>query len=349
MVKKRTTLPKDFEEFLSKSSFQELKNVFDKCDVNARGGFGKQTALAYDKCPNELAEWLVGQGGDLQATDIWGNTPLHTRARSIFGNIKSLLALGADVNDKQSSIGTPLHAAADSHNIENTILLLQYGAKINELNSRGYTPLEQALITCNNIDIVKTLAISKAYLSAGVKTTSGMKESVTKIGERFEFSRANFSKDSVTEVSNALIELYKIYGVEPMAKRVLHDGKSLIKVNGDTWQQQHQYLWDILVPPNGPAETIQGEVIRITGRVANELDGNGGINWDADYKKMADAFIGFAKQGKQLSHSNLLEAEELINEIKQKSGDCARLCELAVKWVIDNPTPLKLQSVEYKR
>ncbi len=349
MAKKKKTLPKDFEELLSKGDLQELKEVFNTCEPDARGGFGKQTALAYDKCPHELAKWLVEQGADLQATDIRGNTPLHNRSRSIYGNIKSLLELGANINDKSSSIGTPLHAAADSHNVENTALLLAHGAQIDVLNSGGYTPLEQALRTCSNIDIVKTVKISQLYLKAGVQITPRMKESVIEIGEKFEFQRAKFNKDSVVEVSNALEELYGIFEVEPVAKRAMHDGKSPITTNEKTWQKQHQDLWVLLVPSGGPAETIQGEVIRITGRIANELEGNGGINWDAGYKEMADAFLVFVKQGVQLSSSELIEAEEIVKEVKRKSGDTARMCELGVKWVINNPSPLKLPSVEYKR
>jgi ankyrin repeat protein len=349
MGKKRKTLPGNFEELLNKGDIQELKHVFDKCEIDARGGYGKQTALAYDNCPHELAKWLVEQGADLQATDIWGNTPLHSRSRSIFGNIESLLELGADIHDKSSSIGTPLHAAADSHNVENTKLLLAHGAHIDALNPSGYTPLEQALRTCNNIDIVRTVEISNIYLDAGFQITPAMKEFVAEIGKRFEFHRANFNKDAVVEVSNALEELYEIFGVGPIAKRVLHDGSSPISTSAKSWQEQHEELWDLLVPSRGPAETIQGEVIRITGRIAHELEGNGGVNWDDDYNKMADAVLVFLKQGKQLSSSELAEAERIVHEIKKRAGDTARLCELAVRWVIDNPSPLKLSLVAYKR
>lgn len=349
MAKKKKTLPKDFEELLNKGNLQELKGVFDTCELDARGGYSKQSALAYDKCPHELAIWLVEHGADLQATDTRGNTPLHSRSRSIFGNIKSLLELGAGVNDKSSSIGTPLHAAADSHNVENTALLLAHGAQMDVVNSAGFTPLEQALRTCSNIDIVRTAKLSRIYLDAGAQVTARMREFVVEIGKRFEFHRAGFNKDSVEEVSNALQELYSIYGVEPVAKRVLHDGKSPITTNAKSWQEQHQDLWELLVPSSGPAETMQGEVIRISGRIAHELEGNGGINWDEDFKKMADAFLSSVKQGKPLSAVELAEAEELVKEVKRKSGDTARMCELGVKWVVDNPTPLKLPSVGYRR
>lgn len=349
MAKKRTTLPKDFEELLKKGDLQELKDVFSKCEVDARGGFSKQTALAFDLCPHDLAKWLVGQGLDLQARDNYGDTPLHRRSRSIFGNIESLLALGADVNDKGKYANTPLHAAADSHNVENTRLLLVHGAQADALNSSGYTPLEQALRTCSNSDIVKTVELSRMYLNAGVQVTPGMKEAVTEIGKKFEFMRDRFNKDSVDEFSSALEELYGLFGVEPVVKRVLHDGKMPIITSAKTWQEQHQELWDLLVPATGAAETIQGEVIRITGKMANELEGNGGINWDGEYKKMADAFLTYVRKGNSVSSAELEEAGKIVDEVKRKSGDVARLCELGVKWVIGNPGPLALLSVEYKR
>ncbi|WP_345949803.1 ankyrin repeat domain-containing protein [Mucilaginibacter sp. PAMB04274] len=330
MPKKRTTLPKDFEELLSKKSLQELKDIFNQCEVDAHGGYEKQTALAFDNCPHELAEWLIEQGADLQATDTWGNTPLHTRARSTSGNIESLLKLGADINNKSNSTGTPLHAAADAHNVENTKLLLAHGAKADELNADGYTPLEVALSTCNNIDIVETAEISGIYLNAGVQTTSRMKDLVAKIGSTFEFHRANFDQDTVAEVSEALEELYRLFNVVPVSKRILHDGKSPIITTAVTWQKQHQDLWEQLVPSSGHAATIQGEVIRITGRVARELEGNGGVNWDGEYKKMTDALLAYLKQGKQLSSIELAEVEDLVKEVKQKSGNTARLCELSV-------------------
>ncbi len=66
---KKKLLPKNFEALLENGDIAQLKAVFDTCDVNARGGYGKQTALAFDKCPDALASWLVTQGADLSATD----------------------------------------------------------------------------------------------------------------------------------------------------------------------------------------------------------------------------------------------------------------------------------------
>ena len=349
MAKKRKTLPKDFEELLKKGNLQELKEVFDKCELDAVGGYSKHTALGFDNCPHELAKWLVEQGANLEAPDTRGNTPLLCRSRSIYGNIGSLLELGAKVNARNNDKDTPLHEAADSHNAENTKLLMAKGARVDAVNANDFTPLDQALVSCSNIDIEETVKLAKIYLKAGVQITPEMKGFVAKIGERFEFHRASFNKKSVNKVSKALDELYLLFGVDPVAERILHDGKSPITTKAKDWEDQHQDFWEQLVPSSGPASTIQGEVIRISGRIFIELEENGGVNWDANYKKMADAFLTFIKQGVQLSDSEIEETEEIIKEVKRKEGDTTRLCELAVIWVKNNPMPIKLPAVEYKR
>jgi hypothetical protein len=120
-------------------------------------------------------------------------------------------------------------------------------------------------------------------------------------------------------------------------------------VKAKTWQTQHQELWNLLVPSQGPAATVQGEVIRISGRIAHELEDNGGGNWDADFKRMADAFLEHLQGGKPLSPQELVEAAAIVAAVKRKTGDTARMAELAVKWVTQNPDPVKLNPPSYRR
>lgn len=346
---RRKTLPKDFESLLEKATLAELKAVFDVCEIDARGGYSKQTALAFDKCPDGLARWLVAQGADLSATDTWGNTPLHHRARSRRSSIDVLLELGADVNNASSSVGTPLHAAADSHNAAHARLLLQHGARVNELNKDKLTPLELALRGCNNIDIENMVLLAKVLLDAGAEKTHLMPGFVEEIGKRFEFHRSGFNPEHVEAVSSALNKLYEIFEVSPVPRRQVHDGKSPVVVRAKTWQKQHEELWNLLVPSQGPAATVQGEVIRISGRISDEMERNGGANWDADYKRMADAFLEHVQTGEPLSPPDLAEAAAIVAEVKRESGDTARMAELAVRWVMQNPSPVKLNPPSYRR
>ncbi|MCE9547993.1 MAG: ankyrin repeat domain-containing protein [Planctomycetia bacterium] len=347
--RKRKILPKNFESLLQEGDSTKLRAVFDDCEIDARGGYAKQTALAFDNCPDDLARWLVSQGADLSATDTWGNTPLHARARSRRSSINILLELGADVNNTCSSIGTPLHAAADSHNAKHARQLLEHGARVNERNRKHLSPLELALRGCNNIDIENMVALAEVLLDSGAERTPQTKKFVEEIGKRFEFHRSGFNPKDVNAASNALGRLYEIFEVLPVSHRQIHDGTSPVVVKAKTWQKQHQELWELLVPSSGHAATIQGEVIRISGRVSNELLDNGGGNWNADYKMMADAFLEYVQQGVGFSPSDFAEAASIVAEVKRKSGDTSRMAQLAVKWVLQNPAPLKLKPPSYQR
>lgn len=344
MAKKEKLLPKNFEEMLVEGDISELRAVFDNCDLNARGGYAKQTALAFDKCPDALARWLVEQGADLSATDTWGNTPLHARSRSRQGGIDVLLELGADIGSDSASAGTPLHAAADSYRVENARLLLQRGGQVDALNREGLTPLELALRGCSNIDLERMAPLAALLLQAGAKKTSRMKDLVVEIGKRFEFHRTNFNPEHIEAASDALDRLYALLDVPPVPRRQMHDGVSQIVVTASSWQKQHQELWDLLVPSQGHAATIQGEVIRISGRIAYELEANGGVNWDSDFNKMADAFRRYVEVGNPLLPPDLADAATVIHDVKRRSGDPARLCELGVAWVLSNPMPIELES-----
>ena len=268
MPKKRKTLPKDFDKLVKSEDISALKSIFDKCEFNAYGGYGKQSALGFNDCPDKLSEWLVENGADLHYLNTYGNTPLHLRACSFKSNMDILLKLGANVNLPNESGNTPLHSAAGHQISSNTEILLAAGSKVNAKNSAGLTPLEYGLQHCSNINILRMCDMTEVFLRYGVEITPTMQEFVSNIGETFELHRENFDKDSLGEYSNALTNLYGLYNVNPVVKRVIHDGKSLIQLLGNTWEQKFNYLWDYLIPSTGPALTVQGEVIRIAGRVA---------------------------------------------------------------------------------
>lgn len=345
---KKKLLPKNFEAMLKKGDLDELKQVFEACDVNARGGAGKHTALAFSDCPDELARWLVARGIDLSATDAWGNTALHDRSRHYRKDIKCLLELGADVHHEGLSCGTPLHAAADSCSVHNARLLIEHGAKVDARNREDLSPLEYALQRAQNARLPELAALCELLLAAGADRSARTKEFVEKIGHTFEFYRAGFNKESVNEASAALDRLFVLFDVPPVARRSMHDGTSPIVARTATWQAQHEELWQLLVPASGAAATVQGEVVRIAGKIGDEISRNGGVNWDADYRKMAEAFLVLIAMGDALSAPELAEAAAIVAQGKHSNG-YPRMAELAVEWVRKNPTPIKLGPRAYRR
>lgn len=351
MGKKRKTLPADFGELVKSGDVDLLKAVFEKCEWNATLGYYKEPALSIRQIPDALVRWLVEQGADINARDKYQRTPLHSQAGNWSGNIPLFLELGAELEALDYQDETPLHAAANYYRAQAMRDLIAHGANIHAVNKRGNTPLAKALINCRNIDIVQMADIAELMLAAGAEVTPEMKEAVERIGKNFEFIRANFNKDYLEDTVAALNKLYKLFGVEPVAERVMHDGVSPIKVNSTTWQEQHQELWEALIPGSGHALTVQGEVIRITGRISYEILNNGGGNWDADYRKMLNALLLHFASGTPLYPAHLKEAAELAGYLRQGNGndEPARLCELAVEWVLANPQPVPLPQPDYKR
>jgi hypothetical protein len=349
MPRKKKTLPKDFEALCKQGDIEALIRVFDTCELDARGGYSKATALASVDCPPELARWLVQQGADLQATDTYGYTALHEHARSWRGNPRLLLELGADVHSNTASLGTPLHLAADGFRATNARILLEHGARVDAKNREGRMPLELALERCRPSDLEHMRDLARVLLEGGAAITDKAREFLRKAGMEFEFIRADYNPESVDAASAALHELYSLLGVVAAPARRVYDGASPITVTTTKWEDQHEELWQALVPGAGAASTVQGEVIRISGRIGDELHRNGGANWDRDYNLMADAFVQLIEMGVPLGPDDLERAKSLVAQVKKRDGEPDELARLAVQWVLLNPTPIKLQKPAYRR
>lgn len=98
-------------------------------------------------------------------------TALH-KAASLYRYAESfctmLLEGGACVNAKDSVEGdTPLHHAAGAHNEGVIYLLLDYGARVNERDCWGRTPLHMALESERKHDMFRIARSIEVLLSAG--------------------------------------------------------------------------------------------------------------------------------------------------------------------------------------
>jgi len=368
---KKKLLPKDFDVLLKRGDLDALKAVFDSCAPDARGGYLKQTALAFHDCPDALASWLVAQGADVDASDSYGDTPLQTRARHWQGDIQHLLALGADVNAGENGRGTPLHLAAAAGNVTATRLLLAHGARPDALNGEGETPLAHALQRCSNVQIAAIAEVAALLLAATERPPpkersllgrlfgragkvpddelAGLRASIVRIGTDFEFHRGSFNPDVLAEASAGLDRLYVLFDVPPVPPRAVHDGRAPIVATAAHWGDRFEELWAMLVPSRGAADTVQGEVIRIAGKIRGELDRNGGANWDADFRKMVDAFLVRIGAGVPIPEPALAEAVEEVAAVKKRAGDTEQLRRLAVEWVALNPQPVVLPPPDYSR
>ena len=354
MAKKRVTLPKEFKDLMDEGNIEALKAVYDRCELTAHDGrFSLCTPLHMGGVPDELVIWLVEQGLDINIPDYYGATPLYRQATMGRDTVKLLLELGADIGKPNTYGETPLHVAAEFFHPKTVKLLIDKGADVNAKNDMGRTSLASVLMVCRGIYIAQTAEIASMLLDAGAKKTSAMKEKVENIGKDFEFHRESIHPDYIEGADKGLAKLYELFDVKPVEKRLTHDGYSPIELVEGSWEEQYEQLWSFLIPSSGAAKTVQGEVIRIPGRVRDELDRNGGANWDRDYRKMLQALPQYLSLGNPLSDQELEETKELIAQVHGKDFDdeprLDRLCQLAIAWIDQNPEPLPLEKTSYKR
>ena len=353
-TKKRKTLPQNFDEILQKGSPEEQKEVFKLCALDAyERGYAKNTALHNYYLNNDLLKYLIAQGADIECPNAYGKRPLH--AHSSYGTnlVSVLLELGAQIESVDSMGNTPLIAAVAAHKVEATKVLLELGANINAKNMLHYNAIEYGLSLCSNADIVAMAQISQVMLDKGLAISPLMRIKVRTIGEQFEHYRDDFNPDLLEATDHALSKLYELFGVEPVAKRIKPSIGTKITLPKGTLDKQYEYLWELLVPNNGPASTVQGEVIRIAGRIRHEFFQNGGANWDRAYRSMLNALLKHLKSHNSLDESQLLSAKTISHSIKA-SGDfdfdlLDSLCHLAVLWVAKNLEPIALSKPSYQR
>ncbi len=344
MAKKRITLVKDFREIVERGDFEELKSVFDKCDINAIDGKYGPNAFGFNPLSREFAIWLKEQGCDINLKDYYGDTPVFHQISRYKGCLHLMLELGADVKEVNRSGYTLMHTVASHGTVDDIKLLLERGLDINAkqkhsaIYTKMYTPLEVAFNSARTpsglLEIFKILIENRAVV------TDRVKKSLTDLGDKFEFHRSGYNKETVVTESNAMDELYKLIGVTPAVRVDKHDGVSPIIINVDTIPKQYNKMWEYLVPSSGVAATGQGETIRIAGKVAREIMDNGGMNWDSDFKKMLDIFPKYFELGNKLPDEDILDIKRIVKIIYNGKGDDEpkTLMNYAAKWIMLNQT-----------
>ena len=355
-AKKRKTLPKELGELLNSGDLEALKKQFSRCEPNAVTGKYGSNVFSLVPLPREFAFWAKEQGADVNFLDHYGKTPLFNQASFYNGNAALLIELGADVNARSHDNTTPLHLAATYGRAEAVKVLLAAGARVDARQSglfgRQYTPLEMAAQQ-HRIPFEQLAGVCGLLLEAGAELTNTAREGIRHAAEQFQRNKRGMADPGwVQSQTEGLEKLYQIFGVPPAEEVPFHDGVSPIHITETGFTAQYNKIWDYLIPPAGRAATAQGEAVRIAGRVRDELLGNGGANWDGDYRKMLAVFPEYLRLGNPLPEQDQADAARIARRLAAAPVDdklTRALCEYAVKWVLQNPQVLPPLEADYNR
>ena len=357
MAKKRKTLPKEIGILLEAGDIEALKEQFLRCEPNAITNKYGSNIFSLSPLPREFAFWAKEQGADVNFVNYYEKTPIFNHASSWKGDVQLLIDLGAKVDVVDHNGTTPLHLAALYGRVNAVKALLDAGVNVNvKSNKNDYpgflTPLEETLLQ-DRLPYDNLLEICVLLLEHGAEITDRARKFMTKSAEQFQrVKRGIKDPEFLHSQIEGLEKLYKLFDVEPVGEISFHDGVSPIHVPEQSGSKTFQMLWDYLVPPNGKAQTAQGEVIRIAGKVNHEIMTNGGMNWDKDYQKMLRIFPEYLRLGNPLKDEDIAQAEKTIRLLRygRDDGDLTvSLCAYAVVWVSKNPDVIPPLEADYAR
>ena len=358
MAKKRKTLPKGLQHLLEEGNIEALKEQFLRCEPNAKTSskYGSNI-FSMTPLPREFAFWAQEQGADINFKDYYDKTPIFVHASAWNGDAALLLELGAEADVTDHFGVTPLHCAALYGRADAVRALLSAGidpnVKSGKINLAGpMTPLEE-MFHQNRIPYAEMLEICNIFLENGAEITENVRKYLLKSAEQFQWEKRGIrNQEFLCSQTENLERLCQMIGVTCAEEPIFHDGTSPIRIPEQSDSDCFQWLWNYLVPPNGKAQTAQGETIRIAGRVHNEIMGNGGINWDDDYRKMLQIFPQYLRMGIPLSDAEIAQAAWIVKRLwngRDFADSATDLCTYAVMWVRNNPEVLPLLETDYSR
>lgn len=348
MEKKLEKLPSNMSDIMKRGNIDELKQVYDTCDIHARFGTYECDIpfFMYTPC-TEFYQWLVKQGLDIHMTNTQGETPLHTAVirQDCEDYIESLVKAGADLEAKATFWeNTPLHYAGRYKSVLAVKKLLELGAEVNARTKFGQTPLDELLNNAKFRDVIRVAECAEMLLTHDGICTVDANELIMKLGKNFELYKYEIAQEELAESIEAMKKIYQLFHVETVPEIRKHDGHSYIEILTDDDNALVEELWEYLVPVKGTCCNVQGEVIRISNNIFVWLFEGGNPRWVSLYNADLERLSSFLKLGTPLENGEQEEALSICKKITYKSDYALadRLCVLCAKWVRKNREPIPL-------
>ena len=346
----RKTLPNDIKEILASGDVEAVAEAVKNCEIGAylRSEYGKPKLL-HLVCSQEIVEFLVARGEEINCRNERGQTPIHCRVTQRRPDlIPGLIALGGDINARDNTDQTPLFGAVERLDAPEVEQMIQWGADPTlDAHSKiygDYTLTKYALSWYNFFDSPRILRIFNVLRTHGAHPSGEEYKALQAMDKDrcsiIAHNPEDASNPRFLEAAEALRQLCEMFGVaQQVARPAPSVGEKLELDPSKSWKKLSNELWDLLVPLDNQAETLQGEAIRITGKVAYEVYDNGGINWEPTFNALLQQFLEIISSEVPLSADELARAKKAVGDLRGgKSTEASDvLREAAVHWVLANP------------
>ena len=298
----------------------------------------------------ELAAALRERGEDIDSRDGYGHTPVHWRVMNRrIDQIPYLVSRGADINARDRDDRTPLFDAVRILEASDVERMISWGADarvVAKTRFHGKVRLtEHALGEEVFLDAPRALGVIRVLLAHGARTGKRERELLRSMdGLRCAFITHGHSGvpdsrfDEAVAALAQLCALFRVEQREAVPAPVL--GERLVFDESATVGRQFDDLWDRLVPVSGQSASLQGEAIRIAGKVGYEVYDNGCVNWESSFDMLLDQFLSIVTSRTGLPPDGVERARAAVDSLKAQSMEtqaCDDLIRLAVRWARLNP------------
>ena len=270
--------------------------------------------------------------------------------RARLDQIPVLIERGADINARNTSGKTPLFEVVKSYSVVDVERMILWGADpcvTASLRNLGEVTLVEYLLDKSNfVDTPRVLAIVRVLRSFGAPAGERVVRMLqSKDRECYRFSThglpPNITRAEFDDAAASLRKLCALFGVEQReVKPALKVGERLDLDSSVPPLYQYGDLWDRLVPDSGQCETLQGEVIRIVGRISYEVCGEGRQKRGRSLRVLLNEYIRLVSSLQSLPPDELSRAKAAVVSLMRRNADMKsvdEIAELAVEWVRLNP------------
>lgn len=273
-------------------------------------------------------EEAIELGEDVDARDDDGSNVLHTTATLEMPERTAMLVeAGADPGAQDAAGRTPLHLALQLGDEETARILVEAGAPLDVEDEHGNRPLVKALAGCSR----EMLAF---LVAEGANPRHENKHGVSLWGQAAEHW------DEVPDWLREAADCHPPSSSDPDVTG-LEAGHERVNLDAE---DVPEWIWDNLVPLSGPADTVQGELLRAVETLRSEAQRNGNGNWGPRFEGHVDFLEDhlcdpalFDESEREATHSDLARLRDSEYSPYLDDDLYDRLVERVVAYCEHNP------------